>query len=471
MQHWIILFGFFYTITLFGQNGWEPGEPFGFPHGKAEIQLAFIKADSLKISKIIRNCMAERNFRLGMPMQEPMYRPPDTTEISYTECEKVWNGVIDNWLVWELNCPENSWESPAALIGLWYGFGRQKLPVSEGQIRNWGQSLMAQQLGSSYFPVPPGIQKGCIALPYLAPDNPCFLSGQFERFSHQVCKNYPQYCLKPENGPFAHIPFAVADQDIDQEWQDGTLNSVQAMAVMELLIASRFLDDSAFQTAAQGIGYWCKAEKPLVAVSILAHQVTALSILYAWTKDNYWRPTLNKLLFSMLLPQVLQDINQDGRVDGLEIIPFDSLTSIARKPGRVWDGFGATSWNTALVASALQQCFLAGRANGDTVFIQRLKPTLSHIFQNLIFEICQKGTPPPGPGFRDLCMAILDGKYHLSAELNIPEKDWEMAIRILWNTGILRKGGEYAINVAQYIRYFHPEWPYTDMPVVGSGKD
>lgn len=471
MRFCFILFGIFCSGALFGQNNWEPGEPYGFPEGKSKIQAAILRADSLKTGRAIFDCMAQRKFKLGMPMQEPMYRPPDTTEISDSEWEKVWNGVVDNWMVWELNCPENPWESATALIGFWYGYGNKKLPVSEGQIRNWAQLIVAQQTGSPYFPIPSGIPKGCIAVPSLATDNPCFISGQFQRFSQQVCKNYPQFCLKPDNGPFANIPFAVADQDLDQEWLDGTLISIQGMAIRELLMASRLLDDSSFQKAAENIGKWCKAEKPMVSVSLLAHQASALATLFEWTKDNYWKAPMNRILFSMLLPQVLQDVNHDGLVDGLEAISFDSLSGVAKLPGRVWDGFGATSWNTALVASTLHQCYLAGKANGDSILILQLKPILSSIFKNLIFEIRQKGTPPPGAGYRDLCLAILDGQYHLSSELDIPEKDWEIAIRILWNSGILRKGGEYALNVAQYVRYFHPERRYATLPNIGSGKN
>lgn len=464
----VIILSFQCSHYGWSQSIEEYGEPYGLPDGKKKIQQAILKGDSAYFQHQVLQCRKARGLTLGAPQQEPLYRKPDTSEIDEREVEKIWNGVVDQWLVWEPNCPENPFQMPSALIGNSIGKGTGKGPIPEGQLRNMATLILSQQAGQGKLVPSIGTPVG---LPEISTEDPCSQAGASQRFVQMSCKSYPEACPVMQGGIFKGRRFLVADQSIEQEWFDGQLIPHQAMAMEEILLAFQLLGDSTYLNSAIGIGQWCLQEKPVSSASLTARLAGALAILYAYTGQKTLKDYLKPIVFQMLTPHLLTDYDTNGLVDGQPDVLFSNLAPTAQIPGRLWDGYGASSWQTAAYARGLLQAYLAFSIQQDSAEAEKLFPYLAFVYQNLVAEINQWGTPPPGEGFRDLCLAILDGHHYLKNELPIKDGDWEKAIRILWNARVIQRGGEFAINVAQYWRHIHPEWPIKFRPEFESGRD
>ena len=126
----------------------------------------------------------------------------------------------------------------------------------------------------------------------------------------------------------------------------------------------------------------------------------------------------------------------------------------------MWDGHNSTSWNSAICAWALVNSYAALRDRGDSIETKYLTPYWTSMMNNLCSEICQFGSIPSGPGFRDLTYAILEGLLKIDKAEKIRHPDWEKAAKILWNSGILQTGQMFTVNVGQYLLW-KTDWNYS----------
>jgi hypothetical protein len=128
--------------------------------------------------------------------------------------------------------------------------------------------------------------------------------------------------------------------------------------------------------------------------------------------------------------------------------------------GRFWDASPAAGWNTAWGAIALVNSYAALRDRGDLKEAGELRPMAEQMLSNLAFELIVQGTPPPGLGFRDLGFALLEGVWKIEQAEHRKISFLEPALRVVWNSGVLRTGGEQALVVAQLVRWLENR-PYS----------
>lgn len=445
------------------QSGMDPGEPFGSPNGKKELQQAIFQGDSALYSGLIQKLKTARGSAVGMAVQEPFYRKPDSTNISEEEVEKIWNGVVDQWLVWEPNCPETSLEAPLAILALAMGSQHPGFSLPAENLRNLASLLENQQFRPERVGTGTVLQTGSFGVVNLPPEDACATTGSSQRLAQIICKTQANLCLTYSSGMFSGKSFVVADQSKSDEFFDGQLTHYQAFGILEMLHSFASLGDSVYLKSALLAGEWCLKEIPLAHTVYTSRLVWSFAALYEATGDPKWRRALTKLVHTYIVPSVLMDTNGDGLVDGADGISFSDLVPYSTKPGRMWDGQNASAWNSAISAHALLLAYSSFRSQKDSVEANRLKPCLLAMMENLCFEINSFGTPPSGSGFRDLAFAVLDIHYHLAFAEGISKPEWEKAIRILWNSRVVQKGGEFSVNVGQFNRYLHPQWPYRSL--------
>lgn len=449
--------------VLQAQTQVDPGEPFGTPSGRKDLQQIIYQGDSLNFSRYLLRLRSARGLALGMAIQEPFYRPPDSSLISEAEVEKIWNGVVDQWMVWEPNCPENSQEAPMAILALVLGSREAQLAIPEENLRNLATLLDNQQykpdktVGKSVIPF------GAFGVVHLPIGEVCGTTGSAQRLAQTICKNQALLCVTYSSGLFSGKTFVVADQSPADEFYDGQLTHYQAFGILEMLHAFSELGDSTFFKSALLAGDWCLAEIPMAHPVLTSRLIASFAALYEATGELKWKLPLRKMLNQYLIPAILMDENGDGLVDGNEPISFSGLVSYASKPGRMWDGQNASSWNSAISAHALLMAYSAFRNQKDETEATRLKPFLVAMMDNLCSEIINGGTPPMGTGFRDLCFSVLDIQHHLARAEGIFKPEWEKAVRILWNARVVQKGGEFSLNVGQFVRFMNPEWNYRSL--------
>lgn len=461
---------FLVIFSAQAQDSKEPGEPYGWPDGKKRIQQAMLTGDSTRISQTIFSARNQRGISVGMAIQDPIYRAPDSSEIDKNEVEKIWNGVVDQWMVWEPNCPETSMDAPAATLGLAFGSLGKSLVVPQENLRNLLQLLRDQQYISSNCLISTGIVPGAFGISQVPVEEPCFVAGSSQRFAQSVCQSYPILCPTYSGGLFAGKKFAVADQALELDFLDGGLTPTQAWGVLEMIYGHLTLGDSAFFQSAKLGANWCLQEKPMANSSQTARLVWALASWYEATGDSSYYLALKNRVFHHLCPAILMDKNADGLVDGMKEIAFSQLVPYSNSPGRIWDGQNASSWNSAVAASALCYSYAALRNRLDSVDANQVRPYLEAMMNNLCREIIQSGTPPLGSGFRELCFAILEIHYHLSVAEGLYKPDWDKAIRIVWNARVVQRGAEYSVNVGQFVRYLEGGKRYYSISNLLEGK-
>ena len=218
-------------------------------------------------------------------------------------------------------------------------------------------------------------------------------------------------------------------------------------------------------------------EQPLVTNhNYTAKVVWILAELYLRTGEKRYRDGLVDRLERNLLPGVLMDRDGDGVVDGT-LQAFDQLTTVAQRPGRMWDGHNALPWYHSMNAWAVLEAYVALRDRGDSELAARVKPYAVAMIDNLAVEITELGTPPvPGTGWTDGPFSILLGLWKLADYEDEPRPTWRRAASALWNSGAFEKRGSHGVHVPLYLmlatetRYEPPSSWGLDWRVDSPGK-
>jgi len=421
---------------------------------KVAIQDAILLGDTSRMFAQFKVARSLRGNQAGKALSDPIYTAPDSTAIAEKELIKIWNLSVDPLMTWELHCPELATETPASMLGAWYASegGNQGIPRTI--FRDVSNMLKAQQYSESTASVIPGFQKGSFGYTFRKEgEEDCVLSGAVQRTVMSCCENRPEACPEYKSGPFAGYRFMVSDQFPGVSKWESPLSYHMGWAVEEMIQSFIHLRDSSYLLSAEMAGEWMMEEKPTLNHSLTAKNIWGLAALYDVTGKPKYKIHMLSLIHQNVVPGLLLDANVDRQIDDTQI-PFDSLVPYAQKPGRMWDASNASSWATAINAMALVNAYAVFRDRKDTVEASRLKPICETMINNLCFEINTFGTPPAGPGFRDLAYCILDALWKIGKAEKKRHSSWEKAADVLWNAGVARSGNEYAVVTGQYVRMF-----------------
>lgn len=422
---------------------------------KRRIQEKMASGDFSEIPSLTKSAIELRGFLAGKAYSEPNYSTPDTTPVRPAEVARIWNLVVDQLVSWQMNCPELSTETPASMLGVFYAAQNRRFAVDRILLRDIAAMLKSQQFSESTASVLPGYQAGAFGYVYRKEgEEDCALSGAVQRVVTKNCQTYPEACPAYKSGNFAGYRFLVADQFPGVQVWDSPLSYHMYWAVEEMIQTFIGLQDSSYLKAAQLAGEWMLNEKPVVNLSLTAKNAAGLSALYDLTGEKKYRDHAWKLISQCIMPAILMDLDSNRLIDGTTI-PFDSLTSYAALPGRIWDASNASSWSSSITGMALVNAYAALRDRGDSTKATFLKPYAEAVISNLAEELVQNGTPPSGSGFRDLSFSILEALWKIDRAEKKRHILWERAASVLWNSGVLRSGGENTVVLGQFLRYFN----------------
>ena len=425
----------------------------GIQNFKTELQAAILRNDTTAVKGLYLKAKMATGHNAGKPLQEPLYGQPDSTPIAFENLEKVWNACLNSLAVWEIGCPEPAVGVPASLLGVLYAAGNRLPGIDSSQIKAIAAMLMAQQFSKGGGEA--DVARGAFGLVYLPQNEQCAHTGATQRTTATLCRDFPHACPTYTEGYFRGSRFAVADQLVAEGFWEGSIAQQQGWAVECMIQAFLHTGDSSFYHSAILGGKWCLAQHPHVNQYITAKLVWALAALYDFTGNEQWKGRMQYLIGSFLLPGVLTDWNSDGLVDGTEI-RFDSMAVNAQIPGRLFDPVNASSWNTAICCWALGEAYASLRNRGNVEEAKNLKPYVLAMMDNLCEELIVFGTPPAGPGFRDLAFCIFQNSWLIEKGEKQYFVKWQKAANIVWNARVLQKGAEFTVNVGQLMRYVQP---------------
>lgn len=425
---------------------------------KRRIQEKMVSGDFSEVPALTKTAIELKGFQAGKAYSEPNYTAPDTTPVRPAEVTKIWNLSIDQLVSWQMNCPELPTETPASMLGVFYAAENRRFVVDRILLRDIATLVKSQQFSESTASVLPGFQAGAFGYVYRKEgEEDCALSGAVQRVVTKKCQANPEACPTFKSGNFAGYRFLVADQFPGVQIWDSPLSYHMYWAVEEMIHSFIGLQDSSYLLSARLAGDWMLNEKPVVNLSLTAKNVAGLSALYDLTGEPKYREHAWKLISQCILPSILMDLDSNRLVDGTQI-SFDSLASYASVPGRIWEASNATSWSCSIIGMALVNGYASLRDRGDSAKAAILKPYAEAVISNLAEELVQNGTPPSGSGFRDLSFSLLDALWKIDRAEKKRHILWERAASVLWNSGVLRAGGENTVVLGQYLRYFNSEY-------------
>jgi len=420
-------------------------------HLKNEIQLALLNGDSTACWQVFNKGKRERGNLLGQTLSETEPSRIDTNAIDKNNVDEIWNLALDQLMVFQGDCPENTTESAAGMLGVCFAQYANNQPVTKEHLQAIALNLEAQQFNKRRAANPNRFSYGSFGYLKKLPEEPCSTAIQIDRIVTTTEKSFPEVCLKYTEGKFAERTFMVADQGSVFEKWDAPMAYHQGWAVEEMIHAFLATGDSTFLKSAVLAGEWCLAEKPVLSHHLVAKLVWALAALYDFTGEGKYKMHMLKLLEISLLPSILMDEDKNGIVDGTEI-KFDSLVPYAKTPGRVWDAQNASCWNTAIVGWALVNAYAALRDRGDLASAITIKPYAQAVVNNIATHVVQSGMPPTGPGFRDVAYCVFEALWKIDRAEKAENLLWNTSAKIIWNAGVLRIGGQFTVNLGQLVR-------------------
>jgi len=419
---------------------------------KDQIQSALLSGDSARCWQLFSKAKSERGNLLGQAASETEPGRTDSSTIDSEKVLEIWNLALDQLMVFQGDCPENPTESAAGMLGVCFAQFASNQAVPKEHLQLIALNLEAQQFNKKRAANPNGFTFGSFAYLKKLADEPCSTASQIDRIVSTTEKQFPEVCLKYSEGKFAESTFMVADQgSIFEKW-DAPMAYHQGWAVEEMIHGFLATADSTLLKSALLGGEWCLNEKPVLNLHLVAKLVWALAALYDYTGEEKYKTQMLKLLKTNLLPSILMDSDGNGFVDGTGI-QFDSLVPYAKTPGRVWDAQNASSWNTSIVGWALVNAYSALRDRGDFASAKTIYPFALAVVNNIALEIVQSGTPPIGPGFRDVAYCIFEALWKIDRAEKFDNPLWHKSAGIIWNAGSLRTGGQFTVNLGQLVRW------------------
>lgn len=433
------------------------------------LQQTMVNGTAKDIANAINTAKNLRADAVGCPEHSYEYTKPNFAEPLFSDIAHVWQTRHAPLLgMYKMSCPTVGREWAQNALGAYYA--RQAGFVLDTAVFiNIARMTEAQQYKPTYSFAPLAAAAGLYAYPQFIGMDSCNRGGVMGDGIAANCKRFPELCVQYKEGLFSGQQFFVADVKPDAGWFDGGMAFDHAWAGVMMIEAALQMPDAGMREfckrSALLAGDWAAAEPPVNNHSYTAKVVWLLAELYNWTgEEKYRRAMLDKLDRNVLLG-VLMDENNDGFVDGMKNQPFKTLTRVAQRPGRMWDGQNALPSNHAINTWALVEAYCAlrdrdgvgntlGATASDSSYRVRLKTFAVTMLDNLAWEINNLGVgSPTNPGFNQLSYALLIGIWKIAAFEHEPRPEWEKAAAALWNTGYARNFGSNTVNVGLYLLY------------------
>jgi hypothetical protein len=271
----------------------------------------------------------------------------------------------------------------------------------------------------------------------------------------QLQAQYPELIRTYTGGAFAGHPFAVADTLVARGLVDGGAGYDQGYAgVLQLETVAGHPDRAVRRAAlasACAAADWSLTEPCVTNHNYTAKLVWLLAAAYAATGEPRYREGLLDKLQRCILPGVLMDHDRDGIVDGTTGIAFASLTAVAQRPGRLWDGHNALPWYHAKTANAVVEAYVALRDRGDTAAAAYVRPWAIAMLDNLAWEVIHLGVHDRSAGFDNLPQPLLIGLWKVAMAEGEDHPTWADAASVLWNAGKKHGLGAFTLDAGLYL--------------------
>lgn len=442
------------------------GDSYGGSASRQAIEQAMFSGSAQDVVNVINVAKEIRGSKVGCPEAAYAYSAPNFRVPSLAEIADVWERVHAPGLAaYAVGCPEvgRVWAS-RALGGHYARLAGYSADLAA--LEQIARMVEAQQYTAQHTPLPLVAQAGSFGFVHVPSNTVCYLGGGVGASVELVCNTLPELCLSYTSGLFAGREFLVAETKPQIGWMDGGMAFDQGWSGVLMLETAHSHTNTALRqlclNAVRFAGDWSVAEPPVRNHNYTAKLIWLLAQLYDWTSEPSYRAAFLDKLNRNLLPGVLMDFDQDGRVDGMTNQPFSMLMSaVARRPGRMWDGHNASPVYHSMNAWALVEAYVALRDRGAAAEAAAVRPYAVAMLDNLAWEVNNLGMGP-GLGLSQSPYAFLLGLWKIATHENEPHPEWEKAAWALWNTGVVNSFGDNAVNAGLYLLY-KSGTPYTQL--------
>jgi hypothetical protein len=398
-----------------------------------------------------------RGTALGCPEVSVNYTTPNFTEPTLNEIENVWNNAHAPTISsYNVDCPRIGRYENNAALGAYYAM-QAGYYNDTSKLAEIADMMYDQQYAEWNIASPDNRNKGVYGYIHVPDTNPCYPGGVVGTSVTSLCTALPNYCVNYTNGQFSGESFAISGQDDANNWYDGGLAYDHGWVGVQMIESSIMQNDpilkQKYRNSVELAGSYAISEHCVKNHNYSAKLTWLLAELYAWTGESNYKDALNYKLNKNLIPGILLDTNSDGFVDGTSPnIAFNTLTSSAQLPGRMWDGHNSISWYHAMNTWALTEAYVAFRDQGDVLRANEIKPYMISMLDNLSNEIINEGVITPNAlGIRDITYAILTGLWKVSQYESEVHSNWEQAAWALWNSGYFNNYNTHSVCVGLYL--------------------
>lgn len=449
-----------FIVFLLGHIGFSQdpvppcGNDYGSPTDETNIVLQMRFGSTVDAVNAINQAKNTRGYALGCPQEELTYSVGDYSEPSIAEIANVWNTIHKPQIEsFSIDCPRIGRYENNAALGAYYA-NLAGYSTNLNVLRDIGDLMEAQQYSSSNVSVIDPQHEGAYGYIHVGVLNPCYPGGVVGSSVNAVCAGIPTLCKNYDLGLFAGEEFLVGDQSEPDDFYDGGIAYDHGWVGIHMIESVIQQTDAVvkgkFKNSLTLAANWAISEKEVKNHNYTAKLVWLLAQMYGWTGETQYADELNHKLNKNLLPGVLMD--SMGFVKGTTpAILFEDLATIAKNPGRMWDGHNALPWYTAMNAWALTDAYVAFRDQGDLSRAAELKPYVLVMLDNLSWEINNLGVIPDQLGIRDLTYALLNGIWKVAHYEGESHEDWETAAWALWNAEYFNTYNTHSVCVGLYL--------------------
>lgn len=385
------------------------------------------------------------------------YATPNFTEPSLFEIENIWNTYHATKIAtYDIQCPRIGRYENNAALGAYYAMQAGEF-LDKEKLSAIADMMYDQQYATWNLDHVDQRNEGVFGYVNVAETNACNPGGVVGTSVSKLCTTLPKYCVNYTKGQFAGNNFSISAQDDLNNWFDGGMAYDHGWVGIQMIEAAINQTDpelkQKYRNSVELAGKYAIAEHCVKNHNYTVKLIWLLAELYAWTGDTIYKNELNYKLDKNLIPGILWDKNQDGFVDGTNSeILFSDLTTVAKTPGRMWDGHNSSSWYMAMNTWAMTEAYVAFRDRGDTARAKELKPYTIAMLDNLANEIVNQGVLDSDVlGIRDITYALLLGIWKVSQYENELHPNWEKAAWAMWNTGYFNVYNTHSVCVGLYL--------------------
>jgi hypothetical protein len=318
------------------------GEVWGSAADRKAIEQAMLSSTAEAVAAAINRAKQTRGAALGCSEQGYSYKAPNFAELSSEAIRDEWRKHHAAALaVYRERCTRaaRNWGLPA--LGGYYARQAGEA-VDLAALARIADILEATQYKVAHAPAPlkhtPGMF-GYLSMPEsdACADKTDIAGRPLYRILEQMCSERPGRCAIYNAGLFVGKRFVVADVEQPSDLDGGGAYDHEIAGVMIIEAALGQTDPKLpdpkvkdkYRAAALLAGEWAIYEPPVRNHNYTAKLVWLLAELYDWTGEPRFRAALLDKLDRDLLPGVLMDADNDGKVDGMNDQPFATLATIA----------------------------------------------------------------------------------------------------------------------------------------------